>query len=184
MKLVCMGDSLTYGYGVPRRDCWVSLTAARTGRTLVNRGINGDTTGGMLARFERDVLGETPGRVLLLGGANDIMLSHTDAQARANLGAMTFQALDRRIKPVVGLYPPIHPEEVGPPWTGLGDFFALAPVFDGYRAWLLEFAQSLSLETVDFAAGFDRAGLLLDGIHPNREGHARMADVLCTALAP
>ena len=28
MKLVCLGDSLTYGYGVPRKDCWVSLAAA------------------------------------------------------------------------------------------------------------------------------------------------------------
>ena len=36
MKLVCLGDSLTYGYGVPRRDCWVSLCAERTGHTPVS----------------------------------------------------------------------------------------------------------------------------------------------------
>ena len=27
MKIVCLGDSLTYGYGVSRKDCWVSLAA-------------------------------------------------------------------------------------------------------------------------------------------------------------
>ena len=78
MKLVCLGDSLTYGYGVPRRDCWVSRVAECTGHTLVNRGINGDTSGGMLARFGRDVLDERPDRVLLLGGANDIIFGGND----------------------------------------------------------------------------------------------------------
>ena len=75
MKLVCLGDSLTYGYGVPRRDCWVSLCAERTGHTLVNRGITGDTAGGMLSRFGRDVLNERPDRVLIMGGANDLLFS-------------------------------------------------------------------------------------------------------------
>lgn len=184
MKLVCLGDSLTYGYGVPRKDCWVSLTAVRTGRGLLNRGLNGDTTGGMLARFGRDVLEQAPCRVLLMGGANDIILSHTDAQARANLAALVFQALDRRIKPLLGFYPPLRPEEVGPPWSELGDFFALEQVFADYRMWLLDFAQSLKIETVDFSQGFDRPGLLLDGLHPNREGHRLMADALCKVLPP
>ena len=92
MKVVCLGDSLTYGYGVPRKDCWASLTAARTGHTLVNRGVNGDTTGGMLARFGRDVLEERPQRVLLMGGANDIIYGGSDAPARLNLMAMVRQA--------------------------------------------------------------------------------------------
>ena len=43
MKIVCLGDSLTYGYGVPRKDGWVSLAARATGHTLVNRGVSGDT---------------------------------------------------------------------------------------------------------------------------------------------
>ena len=67
MKIVCLGDSLTYGYGVPRKDGWVSLAAQATGHTLVNRGVSGDTTGGMLARFARDVLAQRPRRVLLMG---------------------------------------------------------------------------------------------------------------------
>lgn len=75
MKIVCLGDSLTYGYGVPRRDCWVSLAAEATGHTLVNRGINGDTTGGMLARFGRDVLSEQPDRVLLMGAPTTSFLA-------------------------------------------------------------------------------------------------------------
>ena len=56
MKILCLGDSLTYGMGVLHKERWSSLVAEQTGYTVVNRGISGDTTGGMLARFERDVL--------------------------------------------------------------------------------------------------------------------------------
>ena len=112
MKIVCLGDSLTYGYGVPRRDCWVSLAAEATGHTLVNRGINGDTTGGMLARFGRDVLSEQPDRVLLMGGANDIIFGGSDAPARLNLTAMANQAVANRIRPMIGLPTPVYAEGI------------------------------------------------------------------------
>lgn len=186
MKLCCLGDSLTYGYGVPRKDCWVSLTAARTGHTLVNKGVNGDTTGGMLARFPADVLREGPDRVLLMGGANDIMLSGTDAQARANMGAMVHQAVAAGVRPMLGLLPPVYPEQIPAPWTGLADFAALAPVSEGYRNWLLAFAGTFGVQVVDFSLPQFRTpgggGLYLDGIHPGREGHRLLADALCRAL--
>ena len=56
-KLICLGDSLTFGAGVTRRDCGTSLVQRACGWTVVNRGIRGDTTGGMLVRLQRDVLG-------------------------------------------------------------------------------------------------------------------------------
>lgn len=115
MKLVCLGDSLTYGYGVPRRDCWVSLCAERTGHTLVNRGITGDTAGGMLSRFGRDVLNERPDRVLIMGGANDIFLTGSDLRARADLGALVHQSVAAGIRPMLGLPIPLSPALVPPP---------------------------------------------------------------------
>ena len=139
MKVVCLGDSLTYGYGVPRKDCWASLTAARTGHTLVNRGVNGDTTGGMLARFGRDVLEERPQRVLLMGGANDIIYGGSDAPARLNLMAMVRQAEAAGIRPMVGLLPPIYAQGIPEPWLSVTDYRALSPVFAAYRAWLENF---------------------------------------------
>ena len=42
-KLICLGDSLTFGAGVTRRDCWTSLVQRECGWTVVNRGISGDT---------------------------------------------------------------------------------------------------------------------------------------------
>lgn len=188
MKLVCLGDSLTYGYGVPRKDCWVSRAAAATGHTLVNRGINGDTTGGMLARLGRDVLAEKPDGVLLLGGANDIIFGGSDAPARLNLTAMANQAVANRVRPMIGLPPPVYAEGIPEPWLSVTDYQSLLPVFESYRDWLVRFAGTFGFQTVDFAV----PGLLppdgqthyLDGLHPDAEGHRLMAEAVTTALPP
>lgn len=188
MKIVCLGDSLTYGYGVPRKDCWVSLAAEATGHTLVNRGINGDTTGGMLARFGRDVLSEQPDRVLLMGGANDIIFGGSDAPARLNLTAMANQAVANRIRPMIGLPTPVYAEGIPEPWLSVTDYQSLLPIFAAYRDWLVWFAGIFGFKTVDFAV----PGLLppeghthyLDGLHPDKEGHRLMAEAVIAALPP
>ena len=61
MDMICIGDSLTYGYGVRRAQCWTELASEMSGWTLVNHGICGDTTGGMLVRM-REILREKSGR--------------------------------------------------------------------------------------------------------------------------
>lgn len=99
MKLICIGDSLTFGYGVHLSQRWTWLCAQETGWELVNEGINGDTTGGMLARMQGGVLAELREGglgadrpyVLLMGGSNDVFYSGSDAAARENMGAIIHQ---------------------------------------------------------------------------------------------
>ena len=44
MRIACMGDSLTLGVGLPGyQGRWTDLVSERTGHTLVNMGIGGDT---------------------------------------------------------------------------------------------------------------------------------------------
>ena len=105
MKLICIGDSLTFGYGVRPSQRWTRLCAQETGWEIVNEGISGDTTGGMLVRLrallaERDICVQRP-LVLLMGGANDIFFSGTDTGARANMGAMLNQLLSLGVIPIV-----------------------------------------------------------------------------------
>lgn len=76
MKLICSGDSLTFGYGVRASQRWTHLCARDTGRKIVNEGVSGDTAGGMLARLAARVLPELRSgsadepfqRILLMGG--------------------------------------------------------------------------------------------------------------------
>ena len=71
MKIYCLGDSLTTGYGVSGSDCWVRRVAAKTGFEMINAGLNGDVTLGMAARFYRDTESMHPDLMFLLGGGND-----------------------------------------------------------------------------------------------------------------
>ena len=110
MKLLCIGDSLTFGYGVRTFQRWTRLCAQETGWEIVNEGISGDTTGGMLVRLrallaERDICVQRP-LVLLMGGANDIFFSGTDTGARANMGAMLNQLLSLGVHTIIGIPTP------------------------------------------------------------------------------
>lgn len=56
LEIVCIGDSLTYGYKLKRSEVWTKLIENKYGIKVLNKGINGDSTGGMLSRFYRDVV--------------------------------------------------------------------------------------------------------------------------------
>ena len=73
MNILCIGDSLTAGYGVPREQCWVSLLDRQTQHHWQNAGISGDTTPGMLARLQQ--LPSKPDLIIWMGGINDILLT-------------------------------------------------------------------------------------------------------------
>lgn len=183
MKIVCLGDSLTYGFGVRRGEDWVSLTAAATGHRLINRGINGDTTGGMLARFRGDVLDEGPGAAVIMGGTNDILTAGTDSGARSNMAAMIQQAASAGVTPIIGIPIPADPPYVREDWGGLADFSAVNRDLRAYGEWLRKFCGVFGASVVDFTALFAAGGearhdLYLDGLHPNIAGHTAMANLL------
>ena len=56
LDMVCLGDSIVYGYGVDYRNAWPYLASERLGLSIMNKGENGDTSAGMNARFMEDVV--------------------------------------------------------------------------------------------------------------------------------
>jgi len=68
--VVFLGDSITQGWGG-------GLGAAFPGMKVANRGIDGDTSRGLLVRLTEDVLAVQPSAVVLLIGTNDIALGAT-----------------------------------------------------------------------------------------------------------
>ena len=65
VDLVLIGDSLTFGYGVPKKDSWVyKLQEKYPYKNILNKGINGDTTSSMLTRYYKDVLIKKPKNIL------------------------------------------------------------------------------------------------------------------------
>lgn len=71
--VVALGDSITYGQGIPVEDNFISLLSRRTRTLIVNAGVPGDTTEDALARLDRDVLSLKPNIVIIFLGGNDFL---------------------------------------------------------------------------------------------------------------
>ena len=181
-KLICLGDSLTFGLRVPQSQTWPRLVQ-ENGVEVINLGICGDTTGGMLSRLQT-VLREhskTQAYVLIMGGSNDIFYSGTDITARCNIGAMVHQTIAAGLTPIVGIPVPIVPEDAPKDWEPVANFRESAKLLETYCAWLKTYCQAFRIPTVDFredfldAQGNVRRELFCDGLHPNAQGHRLMA---------
>lgn len=184
--LYCLGDSLTFGPGVRVSQKWTAL-AADQDLHVVNMGVPGDTTAGMLARLQ-PLLSQKPQAVLLLGGSNDIFFTGSDLCARNNMAAMVHQLLTAGCRVYVGLPLPVVPEDAPPKWADLTDFSAANGCLQEYCAWLVRFCEAFQVPVVDFRKDYVNQNgvcreLFADGLHPNAQGHRVMAEALREALA-
>ena len=184
MKIICIGDSHTYGYGLTRRENWVSLLQQKYGLECVNKGINGDTTGGMLARFQRDVVDVRADMVMLMGGTNDFIAGCGLGTVKANIMAMVHQAYYHGMTPVVGIPVKIVPRQMRDDWAGLTEPDEVNAGLSAYREWLLRFSSRLRILYVDFwgdffkrtGAGYD--SYVTDGLHLCAAGHEILAEIV------
>ena len=190
--IICLGDSLTYGYGVRRAQCWTELAAELSGWNVINRGVCGDTTGGMLVRM-REILQEGIGEqsercFLLMGGCNDIFFSGSSTGARENMAAMAHQLFAEGEMPLIAVGPGIAKGDYPSMWADLVDFPTAGEVIREYYEWLECFCSSFGVRMIDFRGDFrDRNGnirteLYLDGLHLNPEGHRVMAERVAKVL--
>lgn len=185
MKILCIGDSLTFGFGVPRRNTWTTLAQQRLGIEVLNRGIPGDTTGGMLARYVYETEKSRPALASIMGGFNDIFFGGDHRPAQANIAAMVHQSTGRNVIPLLCTPAPVVVESARQDWSELVDFFAAQEMGREYVEWLRRFAATFRVPLLDFWAAFDArlrerggdAGLYVDGLHPNAEGQSLMADM-------
>lgn len=190
MKILCIGDSLTFGFGVPRRSCWTSLAQQALGVDILNRGIPGDTTGGMLARYVQEAEKHRPVLASIMGGFNDIFFGGDDRPARANIAAMVHQSTGRNVIPLLCTPAPVVVETARKDWAELVDFFAAQEMGREYVEWLRRFAATFRVPLVDFWDAFETrlresggdAGLYVDGLHPNAEGQAMMAEMFAAKV--
>jgi len=66
----------------------------------LNRGVNGQRTDEILARFNRDVVQENPHWVIILAGVNDVYQGSSMEMIKSNLVALYQRSLAAEIRPV------------------------------------------------------------------------------------
>lgn len=183
--IVCIGDSLTEGADMPVGHTWPALTANALRVNVVNCGIGGDTTQGMLSRLYPEVIGRKPEFVFIMGGTNDLWWGWEIKTILGNIFSAVFQARHHAITPVVGLPTPIDRRA-----AEQGDFTAPLGGYEGFAEKLSQLVRQLEtasknsdVPVVDFYRPFlqengtvDSDLFLEDGLHPNPAGHLLMAE--------
>lgn len=182
MKLVCIGDSLTFGFKMTRKNSWPQIVEKNLNIEVKNKGICGDTTGGMLSRFGQDVVDEKPTHVLIMGGSNDLALQLPETVTYSNLAAMVYQAYHYRMQPILGVPMPIIPFLAEQNLNLAGNLKEINKRIMLLKNWILYFSKTQQIDIVDFFSEFydfaDKKGksdLYIDGVHPTAEGNKKMA---------
>jgi len=185
MKIVALGDSLTVGENelsesdqVNSYPKYLEKLAEEHLRNLqsnvkvkvLNRGINGDLTSGMLERFSRDVVDEKADYVIILGGTNDLGWGFEPAMITQNLTTMYNAALNKGIVSVACSVPSI-----------LG-FDALIPPRLLLNRMIRTEAEKKNMPFMDFftATADPQTNRLLednsaDGLHLTAQGYQQMS---------
>lgn len=178
-RVVFFGDSIT--------DIW-KLEDSFPGKPYVNRGIGGQTTPQMLARFRQDVIDLHPRVVVILAGTNDIAgntgpMRNEDIEA--NYASFSELARANGIRVVYSSVLPVHN------YTDKSkDFFAQRPqkrILE-LNTWLKDYCAKNKIVYLDyFSAVVDDKGMLQkdlaeDGLHPNAAGYKIMAPLAEAAI--
>lgn len=182
MKIVCIGDSLTFGYGVSKKDSWVEILKSELNLDIINKGVNGDTTAGMLARSYNDVIENTPDYVIIMGGLNDFMSNRNLNLVTSNLDELISESLKYNIIPIIGIEPLLLPPIAKEKWSEDLDYKAINSTQLSYRNWIMIFCALKNINYIDFQKCFEKnlknklpSELYIDGLHPTPLGHKLMA---------
>lgn len=191
-QIFCHGDSLTEGTDIEVAYRWPSLLQNALGTKVINTGIGGDTTAGLLSRFSTDVIPRKPGAVILMGGTNDFWWDLPTSTVLANLFSMAYQAQYHGVAPLFGLPMPFDKNQAAkqsysPPQAGYDQLLAKVK---SLRQKLKTVAGESDIPVLDFYhlfigdGGRIRSDLFLDdGMHANRQGHRMMAELAASQIA-
>ena len=191
--IVALGDSTTAGTpffkspieappngdGDTRAPFPYRLTEQHPEWTVLNRGVNGERSDQIAARFDRDVLAHHPQVVVIIAGVNDVYQGRTAEWVTAQLSAMYAKAKRAGIPVVAGSIVPYNtatPEQNA----------RMHAINDWIRTEATRDTNVTFVDTRKAAARADNIDLLSsspDGLHPDVNGYHHMADALAPAIA-
>lgn len=169
--ILALGDSLTAGYGVASNEAWPSLLASKTGWTVINGGISGNTSSDALARLPALMEEHKPVLVFITLGGND-MLRHVPVQDTiTNLEKMIALVRVHGAKPIL----------LGVPEPSIaGAVFRNLSAAEFYRD--IAKAQQVPLIEDAIADVLSDPLLKVDQLHPNAAGHQKLTEKILEEL--
>lgn len=169
MKVICYGDSNTYGFdprsffGSRYEAPWPQLLAKLTGWQVINQGENGREIPKVQVSFPDDT-----DLLILMLGTNDLLQSRTSEETTQRM-AHFLTSLDLDREKILLLAPP--------PMT-LGEWVADAGLIQAAQA-LADCYESLASDLdIRFARIDCGKAMAYDGVHLTQEGHRLFAQNL------
>lgn len=192
IRIVALGDSTTAGTpgfrspleappagsGDPRSQYAWWLMRARPGWEVLNRGVDGERSDQIAARFERDVVAAAPDAAIIIAGVNDIYQGREAAVVVRELRRLYDACVRERIRVVAGTIVPYN---------------TATPEQNARMREVNEWIRSCGAHEPHIAFADTRAAVAAPGdpdrlfessdeLHPSVEGYRRMAEALLQAL--
>ena len=182
-KITCIGDSLTFGYGVSKDKKWIDILAKELPQyEVLNKGVNGDTTSGLLSRFYQDVILNKPEKTIITIGSNDFLTGRTVDSAFENLKLLIKESRENAIGTFIGIEPLICADLAKEYWCSYLDYSIINSKISLYRYKILNYCKEKSIDCIDFYDLFENLNsklenhdMFLDGLHPKEEIQKIMA---------
>ncbi len=166
-NIICLGDSVTFGYGAEPGEDYPTQLAQMTKFPIINSGIDGDTSTEALKRIESDVLDREPLLVIIEFGGNDFLRKIPKDVTVNNIKYMVDSVQEK------------------------GAMVAIVDISAGF--FLAEYRQVLAVLAQEKSAIFipsilggviTNPSLKSDFIHPNKEGYKVIAQRVYRAILP
>lgn len=194
--VAALGDSVTLGVrrdgSVVPEQTFVALLQSAMNEKVVNAGIGGDNTRQMLARIDADVLAHAPRAVIVMAGLNDAARVDSGGVERSE-PRIPIEEYESNLRKIVqaarasgariALLTP-NPMTRKWPYEKL-PFYQVNDINEGlvpYADAARRVARTEKVCMADLYAGWisepKHRNWLPDGIHPNPEGHLRIARLI------
>lgn len=183
-KTICyIGDSWTDPLGHTRH--WSYIVSDALGTATLNKGMGGQYTEQILARFQSDVVNNHPYGVVILAGGNDYLVANGDNAAAAasaveRIKQMVDMAKAANIIPVLLFYGRVKPTN--------GELEARMAYTPGFEEALRNYVTSAGLP---FYSAWNDAGMFCeshpelyqqDGLHLSDAGDAYYANAMLATV--
>jgi acyl-CoA thioesterase-1 len=193
ITIVALGDSTTAGSpgfrspleappnGAGNRESQYAhwLTERHPNWRVLNRGVDGERSDQIRARFTRDVVDATPQVVVIIAGVNDVYQGRSAASVEHELDAMYDAARGARIPVVAGTILPYNT-------AGADENARMRAVNDWIRAYAAAHPDRVVFCDTRVAVGAagrpDQLVSSPDGLHPSPHGYKLMAETLEPAI--
>lgn len=163
------GDSITAGDSTS----YPAILSGLIGKPVANEGVPGSTSDQGAARVGGVLRSLKPGYLLILYGANDVIHGRDDAATIANLQSIIQAARNNQTIPVIATLTPMDYSHAI--FNG-----GVKSLNDAIRN--LASQEGVTLVDLESAFGSNPIYLQSDGLHPNDQGYALIAQEFAGAL--